>query len=318
LALLLAGCGSSGETRLEAAVDDFVTNWVSGAPLCDEQAICGLEPPGPCSVALRPAEEIEEAVRYAHLDIGALYRCQRSLDQFVGCLTTLDCSTLPFADVRCAGDHERYAIDCAAFLEALTYLDEDGSGGGASGGSGGQAAGGAPASGGGGAPGAGGVVGTGGTVGAGGIAQTGGTVGTGGVDGTGGGFGGTQAALAEVLCDRAEVCTGLFWPSEEKATCQAEAAALFGPLVPDPPHTSACLSAAPCQEIASGLAALVVECVDLDRAESRCTGGASLSACTFAGVCSEYSCREVCGTEGLITTGCGPSRAGGDTCLCTQ
>lgn len=293
------------------ATEAFIGAWESQALLCEAQVVCGGEPPEPCAIATLPAEELEAGVKHAHLDLGAIYRCQVAMDQYVACLTPLDCAALQNAEVHCAAVHERYVIDCASFIEALAFLQADGSGGSGGSPAGGGSGGGAPT---GGAPtgGGGGASGGAPTSGGGGVVATGGVVGTGG----GGGIGGMQGALAEVLCDRAEVCTATWWPQEERAACQAEAAALFGPLIPDPEGASACLSQTPCQDLASGLAERVVECVNLDPGRTECIGPASVEACTFDDVCSEFSCRDVCGAEDLITTGCGPSRAGGDRCLC--
>lgn len=327
---LAASCAPVAPTAYEEAVADFVEAWGASSVLCEAPMVCGLGQPGPCAVAQRPAEEIDAGVRHAHLDPHAMLRCETSAGDFGACIAGLDCITLPQLDELCEAEQERYVIDCAALLVALDYLDTGGTGGsgGSTGGSGGApGTGGAPATGGAGSGGqgtGGGPIGVGGRPGTGGAGTGGqgtGGQGTGGFgsggEGSGGGPGGSQGILATALCERAEECVGGRWSTEEQASCEAEAIALFGPIIPDPDTTQSCLRAAPCLDLASDLATLVVECVDHDVAANLCQSPSVLQACTFDGFCSNQACRDVCRADGQLTLGCGAgSPAAGDECLC--
>jgi len=320
--LLPLGCSSGGPTPWEAAVRDFVDTWAAGVPACEAQAVCEADVSDPCRVAQLPSEEIEQGIIHAHFDVNAITRCQESMLTFAACLATLDCLTLPDADVHCAVENERYTIDCAGFATALDYLDGEGTGGAGGSGSGGAATGGATQGDGGesatGGSSAGGQA-TGGA-GAGGRPETGGAPSDGGSVGSGGEAGengGAPAVLAGVLCERAEECSRSDWSESAEAVCESEAIALIGPLVPDADATEVCLRRAPCQQLTANAAAWVAGCVDLDPTQSECTSSTTLSACTPSGVCTDHSCRDVCAAARQLTYGCGPAASGrGDECQC--
>jgi len=332
--LLPLGCSTGGPTPWEAAVQDFVDTWAAGVPACDAQAVCGAFVSDPCQVAALPSEQIEQGVIHSHFDVNAITRCQESMLSFAACLASLDCDTLPDADVHCPVEHERYTIDCAGFSTALDYLYGEGTGGAGSGtggaGSGGSGDGGSGATGTGGAgaggvePGSGGAPASGGSstggAGSGGRPATGGAPSDGGSVGTGGeagGGGGAPAQLAGVLCDRAEECSRSDWSESAEAVCESEAIALIGPLVPDAMSAEVCLERAPCQQLTSNAAAWVAGCVDLDPSQSECVGSTTLRACTPDGACADHSCRDVCAASRQLTYGCEPATSGlGDACVC--
>jgi hypothetical protein len=278
--LVALGCTPSGGTTYDEAVADFVEAWDFARGICDAQVVCGGAPVGPCDTAYRDPEQIVSGVTVAHMDIQALLRCQDSAAMYGACLAPLDCIDLANA-ATCTFERWRYDIDCAALHTSLDFLDGGATGGTAS------------------------------------VGGTGGSGGTGPVGGSGGATPSVQTSLATDLCERAEACTGVRWSPEQQATCRAESVPLFGPLIVDPASTKGCVASAGCSALAGDIAGLVTSCVDLNQATVKCVDARAIHACTWANICTDLPCRDVCSSQGGITLGCGlaPSAAG-DACQC--
>jgi len=279
--LLGLGCTPSGGSTYDEVVADFVEAWDFARTICDQQVVCGGAPVGPCDTAYRDPEQIVSGVTVAHMDVQAILRCQDSAATYGACLAPLDCVALA-DDSVCPFERWRYEIDCAALHTSFDFLDGH-----------------TPSSGG-----TGGVPGSGGG-------------GSGGIPASGGSGGSAGAGLAASLCQRAEACTGIRWSADQTATCLNQSAPLFGPLIPDPTSTKACLAGAECSALAADAAGVVASCVDLNQAAAKCVDARAIHACTWAGVCTDLPCRDVCASQGGITLGCGPAPTGsGDACQC--